>query len=245
MVERLALSGEKVEFEDFHLLNKTGQQRLAAKYEVNAYPSGFDWDWDAIPYNRIALVNLLAARIGPECRYLEIGCDQDKLFAAVPLKSKVGVDPVKGGNRRMTSDQFFARNTDRFDLIFIDGLHTYRQLHLDVANALRVVEPGGFIALHDMLPRTWTEEHVPRLSGFWTGDVWKVGFELAQTAGIDFRVVLIDHGVGVFRAPSSPGPVLADLRETLAPERFSYLHRNIDRLEKLTWDAFVDWSSAA
>ena len=39
------------------------------------------------------------------------------------LKKKIGVDPVSGGNLRMTSDHFFKENKEKFDLIFIDGLH--------------------------------------------------------------------------------------------------------------------------
>jgi hypothetical protein len=33
------------------------------------------------------------------------------------------------------------------------------------------LKPGGFIALHDMLPMNWKLEHMPRLSLGWTGDV--------------------------------------------------------------------------
>jgi hypothetical protein len=36
------------------------------------------------------------------------------------LESSVGVDPEQGGSARMTSDEFFAENTDKFDLVFID-----------------------------------------------------------------------------------------------------------------------------
>lgn len=241
MTERLALSGEESEFEDFLILNPVGRERLVKKYKDNAFGQSFGWNWLAIPYNRVAMINHLIHRIGPDCRYLEIGCDLDVVFHSVPLANKVGVDPVSGGNRRMTSDQFFAENTDMFDLIFIDGLHTHDQLHRDVENALRVIRPGGFILLHDMLPRDWREEHVPRLHGFWTGDVWKVGFELATTPGLEFRVALIDHGVGVLKAPAKPVTAIVDMRPALATERFAYYHSNIDVLPKLTWDECLDW----
>ena len=36
------------------------------------------------------------------------------------------------------------------------------------------LKPGGSIAIHDMLPRDWIEEHVPQISTrAWTGDGWK------------------------------------------------------------------------
>ncbi|MFI5135627.1 MAG: hypothetical protein ACHQD9_07220, partial [Chitinophagales bacterium] len=47
----------------------------------------------------------------------------------------------------------------------------------------------GWIVLHDLLPRDWLEEHVPRLSDTWMGDVWKCAFEVAETPEIDFRIV--------------------------------------------------------
>ena len=63
-------------------------------------------------------------------------------------------------------------------MVFIDGLHLYDQVRRDVANALAVVPAGGWIALHDMFPRDWIEEHTPQIStSRWTGDPWKVGFE--------------------------------------------------------------------
>lgn len=63
--------------------------------------------------------------------YLEIGCDKNQSFDL--LKEKFAgrsacVDPNKGGSIRMTSDAFFEQNTDSFDLIFIDGMHSATQV---------------------------------------------------------------------------------------------------------------------
>ena len=44
--------------------------------------------------------------------YLEIGCDKNILFNSVKIKKKIGIDPVSGGNLRMTSDVFFKNNQD-------------------------------------------------------------------------------------------------------------------------------------
>lgn len=238
----VALSGQKTEFEDFQLLNPEGRKRLVEKYAGAACEETIDIDWAKIPYNRVAVVNHLVAKIGPGCRYLEIGCDQDQLFAAVPLTWKIGVDPVRGGNRRLTSDAFFDSNTKNFDVIFIDGLHTYEQLHRDVDNALKCLRPGGFIAIHDLIPRSWKEEHVPRLNGAWTGDVWKVGAELAQSQGLDFRLISIDHGVGVVRRHGdTPLAPLADLRSELASEGFADFYRRYQDMPTVDWDGWLDW----
>src|SRR5260221_8752534 len=146
-------------------------------------------------------------------------------------KCNVGVDPVSGGTHRQTSDEYFAGNPDaRFDVVFIDGLHIYDQVRRDLVNALGVVRKGGWIALHDMLPRDWIEEHVPQIStSRWTGDGWKVAFELMASADVDFRLLAIDHGVGVVRVLTD-GAKIPDLGETLATKRFSYLYEHFAEL---------------
>lgn len=110
---------------------------------------------------------------------------------------KTGVDPVSGGTIRVTSDEFFSTNTKRFDVVFIDGLHEHEQASRDAANALQALRSGGFVLFHDMFPTNWKTEHVPRLSTAWSGDVWKVAFELANSTGIEFRLIKADSGVGV------------------------------------------------
>ena len=57
--------------------------------------------------------------------YLEIGCFDDELFNFVNCEKKIGVDPVVGGNIRKKSDDYFKDCNEKFDCIFIDGLHTY------------------------------------------------------------------------------------------------------------------------
>ena len=60
--------------------------------------------------------------------YLEIGCDRNQSFSNINIEKRVGIDPVEGGTHKMTSDQFFKINNDKFDIIFIDGLHEYHQV---------------------------------------------------------------------------------------------------------------------
>jgi hypothetical protein len=216
------------------------QEKLLKKYQANSYDKTFDWDWRAINFNRIALVNRLVSKF-PDCDYLEIGCAGNELFDSVFVTKKTGIDPARGGTVRKTSDDFFASNRSRFDVIFIDGLHEYAQVHKDVAHSISALKPGGWVALHDMLPRTWIEHHVPNISTmFWTGDVWKVAFELTQTPGIDFRLLKIDHGVGVFRL-TQPDPSLANLSRELADKQFGYLYENIGELPVYDWQDCQDW----
>lgn len=62
--------------------------------------------------------------------YLEIGCDQNQTFGKIEhlFNQAICVDPSKGGTIRMTSDDFFAQNIEKFDIVFIDGLHEAHQV---------------------------------------------------------------------------------------------------------------------
>ena len=161
---------------------------------------------------------------GWEAKYLEIGCNKNSLFHSVTAKQKVGVDPVRGGNHRMTSDEFFSQNlTELFDVIFIDGLHEYQQVRKDVINALERTPVGGLIGLHDLLPGSWESQHVPRISSKWNGDVWKISLELIKASGIEFAIVAVDEGVGVIRKVSNVVQV-PDLQ--LASENFDLFVEN-------------------
>jgi hypothetical protein len=156
-------------------------------------------DWDAILYNRISFITAATQKFN-NCKYLEIGCDNNICFKSIPAIGKIGVDPDRGGNIKDTSDNFFKNSNDKFNVIFIDGLHIYEQCRKDVMNSLKVLNKNGYIFLHDMTPRNWAEENVPRLKNtLWTGNIWKVAIELSKTKGVDFFVINADMGVGVLK----------------------------------------------
>ena len=129
--------------------------------------------------------------------YLEIGCDQNELFSQVAIKNKIGVDPNNGGTHRMTSDSFFLSNKNKFDLIFIDGLHTYGQTLNDIKNSLLVLREKGFILLHDCFPMSYFDQAVPRAQRKWNGDVWKAITEMRTLENTDTYVGAFDNGIGL------------------------------------------------
>ena len=130
-------------------------------------------------------------------RYLEIGCFDDELFSQINVDKKVGVDPVSGGNIRLTSDQFFKENKSFFDCVFIDGLHTYSQVKRDIENSLKFLNDGGIILLHDCLPNNYYEQATPRCQWTWNGDVWKAIIECRTNKNLDVYTCYADYGVGV------------------------------------------------
>lgn len=186
------------------LVEKIRYAYLDFKYRKHRHPHVFDWNWEDRGFNRVALVNhLVSIKGGINCRYLEIGCQINNLFNAVPSFNKTGVDPAAGGTHRMTSDEFFKLNTESYDVVFVDGLHEYQQVRRDALNSLEVIEDGGWIAFHDFLPRTWKEHHTPRINRTWQGDCWKLAVELSNASGIEFYIIDIDHGVGIMRKVSN------------------------------------------
>ena len=105
--------------------------------------------------NRTDIINAIARKIKAKS-YLEIGVDNGINFASIKCDRKVGVDPNPRmpGIHPMTSDTFFAQNDETFDLIFIDGLHIFEQVYRDIENALKVLNPNGYIICHDTNPPT-------------------------------------------------------------------------------------------
>ena len=213
------------------IASKIASKKLEIKFKKHSHPKIFDWHWDNKGYNRIALVNFLVAKCGGhECKYLEIGCASNELFDSVYSHHKTGVDPASGGTHRMTSDDFFGgTNEESFDVIFIDGLHEYQQVRRDAINALNVIKDGGWIAFHDFLPSTWKEHHIPRIQSDWTGDCWKLAVELSKADGVDFRIVNIDHGVGLLRK-SKMDYSIPDLNSELSKAEFDKFVEEVPNL---------------
>ena len=129
--------------------------------------------------------------------YLEIGCDNDLNFNKIKAETKIGVDPVSGGNIRKTSDEFFSENKFFFDCIFIDGLHEFEQVKRDINNSLKCLNNGGVIFVHDCMPRSFFEQAVPRSQHVWTGDVWKSIVEFRTRDYLDICVANLDMGLGI------------------------------------------------
>ena len=130
-------------------------------------------------------------------KYLEIGCFDDELFNYVKCEKKVGVDPVSGGTIRATSDQFFRDNKEKFDCVFIDGLHEYQQVKKDIVNSLNFLNEDGVILLHDCLPNNYYEQATPRCQWIWNGDVWKAIVECRSIKDIDVYTCYADYGIGI------------------------------------------------
>ncbi len=153
----------------------------------------FEWDKS---FNRITIIQNIIDR-NKFNSYLEIGCYKDDCFSKINVTKKVGVDPFMGGNVRMSSDDFFNINKEKFDCIFIDGLHTYEQVKKDINNSLKYVNDNGVILVHDCLPESIFEQAVPRSKRRFKGDSWKAIVEMRTRKNIDTYTCVVDEGLGI------------------------------------------------
>jgi hypothetical protein len=165
---------------------KTFIENFKGKLEYN-FPDNF-YRWDLIEY---------LIKKNNYTNYLEIGCDQNQLFSKVIIDNKIGVDPVSGGNIRKTSDDFFKENNDKFDIVFIDGLHTYEQVKKDIINSVNCLNENGIILVHDCMPDSLGKQAVPRYKMQWNGDVWKAIVDLRQKEDLDIYTCEMDQGIGI------------------------------------------------
>jgi hypothetical protein len=141
--------------------------------------------------------------------YLEIGIkNKEGNFNKIQADHKDGVDPDHNSkcNYIMTSDKFFAKNTTKYDLIFIDGLHTYEQAYKDVISSLRFLKDHGIIIMHDCNPENEFLQREPGtksgwMEGGWCGTVWKAFVRIrSERDDLEMFVVDTDHGVGVLKS---------------------------------------------
>lgn len=142
-------------------------------------------------------INALAKKLGSKT-YLEIGVSKGHTFLGVDIASKDAVDPnfqfdisrqatdqVRFFD--MTSDRFFVGHADRkYDIIFLDGLHTFEQTFRDFCATLSFSHQKTVWLIDDTMPNSIFSAHrniaesmnAQESHGIanrsWHGDVYKI-----------------------------------------------------------------------
>ncbi len=190
-----------------------------------------NYDWSKYPSRTEIIQSIIDEKKFND--YLEIGCDKDENFSKIKIPNKTGVDPLRGGTVRMTSDNYFSNNKNNlFDLIFLDGLHTYEQTIKDIFNSLKTLKKNGVIIVHDCLPKKIWNQIVPRMYGHWNGDVWKAIVHSRTIQSVDTYTCLADHGLGfIFNRPNRN--LLKIENKNFKKLRFSEYYKNHDEFMNL------------
>lgn len=162
-----------------------------------------------------------------EPRYLEVGVAGGSTFHQLRAGFKVAVDPrfrfdweaeqrERGAStqyHQVTSDTYFGSimDTDQeFDVIYLDGLHTFEQTLRDLNNALDHLADGGVILIDDVRPSSY-QASLPDVEDFrkvrqyvkdegraWMGDVYKlVWFINSFYQNLSYACISNNHGQAV------------------------------------------------
>ena len=169
--------------------------------------------------------------------YLEIGVQKGFSFFPIKCKKKIAVDPkflfdwknkfywilknafnVNNSYFEITSDDFFSNHKyflnrlSELDIVFVDGLHTFKATLQDILNSLKYLKKGGTIVAHDCYPpheaaSIYAENaELARLKGInlpswneeWCGDSWKAiaYLKVKYTNTLKIKVLNTDYGLG-------------------------------------------------
>ena len=187
-------------------------------------------------YSRLDMINYFIKKNNYKS-YLEIGCDKNQIFSQITLNKKIGVDPYSGGNVRKTSDDFFEENVEKFDLIFIDGLHVYEQVKKDIINSINFLNREGVILVHDCLPDTIGKQAVPRYKMQWNGDVWKAIVDLRQRDDLEIHTCFVDQGIGIIKKQINSSILKID-KKTQDLKFSDFYHNHKEYLRIINLDEF-------
>jgi len=213
-------------------------------------------------------INEIARRVGARS-YLEIGVQAGKTFFNVDIPVKVAVDPnflfdykehasSESIFYNCTSDDFFSSvdNSPRFDLVFLDGLHTFDQTYRDFCNALLYTHEGSIIIIDDTVPNDYYSSLRSQSSCVlrrkreapgstieeWRGDVYKVILLLTLFHSSMGFITSTDDGPGqtiVWRKNSYPN-LSQFCPPTVNQDRYKLLFEYFNRLPLIDFDWFLD-----
>jgi len=191
--------------------------------------------------------------------YLEIGYYKGWSFDQVKCEDKTATDPnpcknefqqsmppnsilVSDGGcdiHKCTSDYFFSKidEDEKWDIIFIDGLHEATQVSRDIENALKHLSPGGTIVLHDCNPPTLQHSTIGDKHGNWNGDVYKAFIKARIELPYLTYTIDTDWGVGVIH-PNIPARPL-----NFPVEEIDYEALDNDRYEILNLISVEDFKT--
>jgi hypothetical protein len=203
-------------------------------------------------------VNTLAHLLNGR-RYLEIGVENGGTFRGVEMAERTGVDPVFLFDTSSladeftrfvpkTSDEFFATEPlfPSYDVIFIDGLHTFEQVVRDLSNVLLRTHRRSVIILDDTVPSD-VYSALPEQSmaikyrkaaggsgGSWHGDVFKTVFYIHDFwPSLNYRTIvdasnpqtLVWRANGVRRLP------LFNSLEAICRLNYFHMRENMDVMQ--------------
>lgn len=193
--------------------------------------------------------------------YLEIGVKKGQTFLNIKIDHRTAVDPnflfnykndINSLYFKMTSDDFFTSLKNRekewygkkikYDLIFIDGLHTFSQVYQDFKNSLQYITDKSLIIIDDTFPsdpysciddqqKSYKYRRMAGIKGLqWHGDVYKIVFTIHDFYKYFSYATVINHG----------NPYTIIWKTKIASEREN-LYYNISDINNMSYFSLLDY----
>jgi hypothetical protein len=160
-----------------------------------------------------ALIQKIKAEENREISYLELGIGDGVSFGKIGADKKVSVDMYHAATFKCKTTEFFAKNTEKFDVIFIDADHKADAVSVDLREARKIC--NKYIIVHDCNPSDQSLEASNRC-----GDGWKAWSQYVIKSGFDAICGDFDFGVGVW-----------SVGYDVAPENFALVEQKYSALE--------------
>lgn len=193
-------------------------------------------------------------------RYLEVGVFKGLTFTEIQAERKVAVDPSfqfdvpppsqQVEHHETTSDAYFSdiAGDALFDVVFLDGLHTYEQTFRDFCNTILHVHERSIIVIDDTVPNdpysalrdqrfavTSREQHGGK-GRSWHGDTYKCVLAIHDFFPAFSYVTVMDDGnpqTVVWREPRASSPAF-DRAEHIGQTDYFGLRRRFELLNPVT-----------
>jgi|GEM_PF-430387 len=218
-------------------------------------------------------LNTLANAINAKT-YLEVGVSRGDTFFSIDIADKTAVDPAfkfdwKAAQtdtvvfNEVPSDEYFVGcdTSKKFDLIFLDGLHTFEQTFRDFCNSLAVAHDRTVWLIDDVVPTDPYAAWPDQLEGIrlrkktfgldvrgWQGDVFKVVFMIHDFFPMmSFRTINSrgNPQTLVWKAPRTNFKPVFNNAEAISRLNFFDFQRHFDvmlpGMEPEILSAFTDW----
>lgn len=232
--------------------------------------------------NRLTVLQKIIDSINAKY-YLEIGVETGIIILNLNVRFKHGVDPdFKIPNLIIQENKYFYDNKKNvvnlyplksseffdnvaltslyngLDIVFIDGLHTYKQCLDDIKNSLNFLNKNGFIVVHDCNPLSYAmsypvkesidevknlaiEGNIVGWNDCWNGDVWKSILHLRlENNNLNIFTLDLDWGLSIITKGKPEQKINLDLSISDIEELdYSFLEKNRNEILNLKHPRYI------
>ncbi len=163
--------------------------------------------------------------------YLELGVSVGESWKLISCENKIGVDSnINVANEfdsvlHSTTDDFFLKNNNKFDLIYIDALHEKNQVYKDFKNSFYALNDSGIIIFHDINPIDISQTHFNS-----SGDIFELWIEISKIykvyTFVGGGIAASGDSVGIFIKSENPTFIDFEIKD-YTYEYFSKNRENI------------------